>query len=66
MEQTNSFHYLGNLLSYDNEVGADNKLNNFLEITATIRSDRKKKKKGKQQNYTMNWPFQLCYTVVKI
>jgi len=54
MEQTNSFHYLGNLLSYDNEVGADNKLNNFLEITATIRSDRKKKKK-KENNKTIQW-----------
>jgi hypothetical protein len=42
MEQINSFHYLGSLISYENEVAFDNKLNNYLKILATICSDHRK------------------------
>jgi len=45
MERVKSFHYLGNVISYENEVGVDNKLNNYLKITATIRSEHTKKGK---------------------
>jgi hypothetical protein len=34
MEQVNSFHYLGNLISYEKEVDFDNKLNNYCTIKA--------------------------------
>jgi hypothetical protein len=33
IEQVNFFNYLGNLISYENEVDIDNKLNNYLETT---------------------------------
>ena len=43
VEQINSFHYLGNLISYENEVNiGKKKLNNYLKITATICSDHGK------------------------
>jgi type IV secretory pathway VirB6-like protein len=35
IEQVNSFNYLGNLISYKNEMGID-KLNNYLKITGII------------------------------
>jgi hypothetical protein len=35
-EQVNSFDYLGNLVSHEKEVDNDNKLNNYLKITAII------------------------------
>jgi hypothetical protein len=36
IEQVNSFHYLGNVMSYEKEVDIDNKLNNYLKITGII------------------------------
>jgi hypothetical protein len=36
IEQVNCFNYLGNLISYENEVDTDNKLNNYLKITGII------------------------------
>jgi hypothetical protein len=36
LEQVNSFNYVGNLISYENEVDIDNKLNNYLRITGII------------------------------
>jgi hypothetical protein len=35
-EQENSFNYLGNLISYGNEMDTYNKLNNYLKITGII------------------------------
>ena len=34
-EEVNSFNYVGNLISYENEVNIHNKLNNCLIITGT-------------------------------
>jgi hypothetical protein len=36
IEQVNSFHYIGNLISYEKELDIDNKLNNYLQITGII------------------------------
>jgi hypothetical protein len=36
IEQVNSFTYLGNLISYENEMDIDNKLNKYLKITGII------------------------------
>jgi hypothetical protein len=36
IEQVNSFSYSGNLISYENEMDIDNKLNNYLKITGII------------------------------
>jgi hypothetical protein len=36
IEKVNSFNWVGNLISYENEVHFDNKLNNNLEITGII------------------------------
>jgi hypothetical protein len=36
IEQVNSFNYLENLISYENEMDIDNKLNNYLTITGII------------------------------
>jgi len=36
IEQVNSFHYVGNLISYEKELDIDNKLNNYLQITGII------------------------------
>jgi hypothetical protein len=33
IEQVNSFNYLRNLISYENEIDIDNKWNNYLKIT---------------------------------
>jgi hypothetical protein len=35
-EQVDSFNYLGNLISYGNEMDIYNKLNNYLRITGII------------------------------
>jgi hypothetical protein len=35
-EKINCFNYLGNFISYENEVDIDNKLNNHLKITGII------------------------------
>jgi hypothetical protein len=36
IEQVNSFNYLENMISYENEMDVDNKLNNYLKITGII------------------------------
>jgi hypothetical protein len=36
IEQVNSFNYLASLISYENEMDIDNKLNNYLRITDII------------------------------
>ena len=36
IEQVNFFNYLGNMISYEGELGIDNKLNNFLKITGIL------------------------------
>jgi hypothetical protein len=36
IEQVNFFKYLGNLISYDNEMDIDKKLNNYLKIPGII------------------------------
>jgi hypothetical protein len=35
-EQVHSFNYIGNLISFEKEVGIDNNLNNYLKITGDI------------------------------
>jgi len=34
--QVNSFNYLGNMISYEKELGIDNKLHNYFKITGII------------------------------
>jgi hypothetical protein len=36
IEKVNSFNYLGNMISYDNELDIDNKLHNYLKITGIL------------------------------
>ena len=36
IEQVNLFNYLGNMISYEGELGIDNELNNFLKITGIL------------------------------
>ena len=36
IEQVNSFNYLGNMISYEKELDIDNKLHNYLKITAIV------------------------------
>jgi hypothetical protein len=36
IEQVNSFNYLGNIISYEKELGIDNKLHNYLKITGIL------------------------------
>jgi hypothetical protein len=36
MEKVKSFNYLGNTISYERELGTDNKLNNYLKITGIL------------------------------
>jgi len=36
LEQVNSFNYLGNMISYENELDIDNELYNYLKITCII------------------------------
>jgi hypothetical protein len=36
IEQVNSSNYLGNLISYENEIDTDNKLNTYLKTTGII------------------------------
>jgi hypothetical protein len=43
-EQVNSFQYLGNLISYENEMDICNKLNNCLKITGIINNVFRPKK----------------------
>jgi hypothetical protein len=40
----NSFNYLGNLISYENEMHIGNKLNNYLKITGTTNNVFRRKK----------------------
>jgi hypothetical protein len=35
-EQVNYLNYLGNIISYEGELGIDNKLNNFLKIIGIL------------------------------
>jgi len=44
IEQVNLFNSLGNVISYEEEVDIDNKLNNFLKITGVLNNvlDHKK------------------------
>jgi hypothetical protein len=44
IEQVNSCNYLGNLISYENEMDIDNKLNNYLRITGIINNVFRPKK----------------------
>jgi hypothetical protein len=37
-EQVNSFSYVGNMISYEKELGIDNKLHKYLKITALVNS----------------------------
>jgi hypothetical protein len=36
IEQVNSFNYLENTISYEKELGIDNKLRNYLKITGIL------------------------------
>ena len=36
IDQVNSFHYIGSLISFEKELDIDNKLNNYLKITGII------------------------------
>ena len=36
MEQVNSLNYLGNMISYENEMDIDNKLHNYLKVTGIL------------------------------
>jgi hypothetical protein len=42
--ELNSFNYLGNVISYENEMDVDNKLNNYLKITGIINNVFRPKK----------------------
>jgi hypothetical protein len=44
IEEVNSFNYLGNLISYENEMDIDNKLNNYLRVTGFINNVFRPKK----------------------
>jgi hypothetical protein len=64
----NAFNYLGSLISYENEMDIDNKLNKYLKITGIINNVFKPKKTlmKTRKNYTIHQLFQLCYMAVKI
>jgi hypothetical protein len=49
------------------EVDIDRKLNKYLYTTDVINEvlDYRKPYSKQNQNYTIHWPLQLCYTVVK-
>ena len=36
IEQVNMFNYLGNMISYENELDIDNKLHNYLKVTGIL------------------------------
>jgi len=36
IDQVNMFKYLGNMISYEEELDIDSKLNNFLKITGIL------------------------------
>jgi len=38
IEQVNMFNYLGNMISYEKELGIDNKLHNYLKITGILKN----------------------------
>jgi hypothetical protein len=44
IQKVNSFNYLGNLISYENEMDIDNKLNNYLTITGILNNVFRPKK----------------------
>jgi hypothetical protein len=44
IEKVNYFNYLGNLISYENEMDIDNKLNNYLKRTGIINNVFRSKK----------------------
>jgi hypothetical protein len=44
IEQVNFFKYLGNLISYDNEMDIESKLNNYLKILGIINNVFRPKK----------------------
>jgi hypothetical protein len=48
IEKVNSFNYLGNLISYENEMDIDNKLNNYLKRTGIINNVFRPKKSLKK------------------
>jgi len=37
IEQVNLFNYLGNMISYEQELGIDNKLHNYWKITGIFK-----------------------------
>jgi len=47
-EQVNLFNYLGNMISYEEELDIDNKLNNFLKITGILNNVFRPKKTHKK------------------
>jgi hypothetical protein len=49
IEQKNSFNYLGNLISYENEMDIDNKLNNYLKIIGILNNVFRSKKALKER-----------------
>jgi hypothetical protein len=63
-EQVNSFSYSGNLISYENEMDIDNKLNNYLKITGVVNNvfrPKKSLKKTRIKLYnTLAIPALLC------
>jgi len=65
IEQVNCFNYLRNLISYENEVDDDDKLNNCLKITGIInnmlRPQHILKKRRIKLYYTLALP--ACNTV---
>jgi len=55
--------------SYEGELDIDNKLNNFLKIIDILNNvfrPQKKRLRKLEQNYTIHWPFQYCYTAAKL
>jgi hypothetical protein len=64
IEQVNSFNYLGNLISYENEMDIDDKLNNYLKITGIINNVLRPKKNLKKTRIklysTLALPTLLC------
>jgi hypothetical protein len=43
IEQVNSFNYVGNLISHENKMDIDKRLNNYLKITGIVNVFRPKK-----------------------
>jgi hypothetical protein len=67
IEEVNLFNYLGNM-SYERQLDIENKLHNCSKITGILNNVFRPQNtlRKQQQNYTIHWPFQLCYMAAKL